>query len=239
VLSSALFQRSSIPRTASVYALNINVLRAFKLLNAIFELRTVAAADIRRLDYTVRLHGQWLTNEDAAMTFRSSPTTFTSAAAVFAALMCMPTAASAWDDHDSNNTTRTKQVQQDVPWSDHSVCTDDDVQGTGHEVFTEEMTTSGNGKTTKYKTSDSLNGSGVGTPSLAQYKLQDFTQNEMITTAKNFTQTRDERKHLIRTSWGYLPSNKHDDEFLHEYSRMTVTNGEPTFSVDKTRVECK
>jgi len=56
-LSSALFQRSSIPRTASVYALNISVLRAFKLLNGIFELRTVAAGDIRRHGYTVRLHG--------------------------------------------------------------------------------------------------------------------------------------------------------------------------------------
>jgi len=227
------------PRTASVYALKINVLRAFKLLKAIFELRTAAAGDIRRFDYTVRLHGHDLTDEDAAMTFRSSPTTITSAAAVFAALMCMPTAASAWDDNDSNNTTRTKQVQQDVPWNDHSVCTDDEVTGTGREVFTEEMTTSGNGKTTRYRTTDSLNGTGIGAPSGARYQLQDLTKNETITTARTFTQIRDQRKHLIRTSWGYLPSNKHDDEFLHEYSRMTVKDGEPTFTVDKTSVECK
>lgn len=238
-LPSVPFQRSSIPSTASVYALNINALRAFKLLKAIFELRTAAAGDTRRLGYTVRLHGHRLTDEDAAMTFRSSPTTLTSAAAMFAALMCMPTAASAWDDHDNNNTTRTKQVNQDVVWNDASVCTGDYVEGTGREVITVETTTSSNGKTMRFRSTHSLNGTGVGAPSGARYQLQDLAKDETITTARTFTETRDERKHLIRTSWGYLPSNKHDDEFLHQYSRMTVKDGEPTFSVDKTTVECK
>jgi hypothetical protein len=151
----------------------------------------------------------------------------------------MPTAASAWDDHDNNNPTRTKQVTNDFPINDDSQCTGDHVTGTGRDVFTEETTTSG--KQTRTRTSDSLNGTGTGSPSTAQYKLSDFTKTEHITPAKNWTDIRDEVKHLIRTSRGVLPKDeKHDDEFYHQYTRTTVSNGgDPEVSVERTRLQCK
>jgi hypothetical protein len=154
------------------------------------------------------------------------------AAAVFAALMSMPTVAHAQD------VTRTKQVTQDVPFHDTSICTNDEVDGFAHVVFTEETTTSTG--TTRFRTSNHENGKGTGTPSSAQYQLQDVTQQETITTtANNFTDTREERKHLIRTTAGTLPANLKDDEFIRQFIRTTVTNGEPSVTVEKTRIECK
>jgi len=158
------------------------------------------------------------------------------AAAVFAALMSMPTVARAWDDRDPNNVTRTKQVQQDVFFDEISSCTKDDVTGTAHEVFTEETTTST--KMTRFRTSDNENGKGQGKPSLAQYQFSEFSQHETITTAKNFTDVMDMRRHLIRTSGGSF-SQKNDDEFIREFTRTTVRNGEPSVTVEKTQMECK
>ncbi len=171
------------------------------------------------------------------MTDRSSIPSFMAAAAVFAALMSMPTVARAWDDRDPNNVTKTKQVTQNVPFHDHSICTNDNVDGFADVVFTEETTTST--RMTRFRTSNNENGKGTGTPSSAEYKLQDFAQQETITTAKNFTTSFEERKHLIRTTGGRLPANLKDDEFLREFSRMTVTNGEPSVTVAKTQIECK
>jgi len=171
------------------------------------------------------------------MTDRSSLPSFMAAAAVFAALMSMPTVARAWDDRDPNNVTRTKQVQQDVFFDEFSSCTQENVTGTAHAVFTEETTTST--KMTKFKTSNNENGKGQGSLSFAQYQFSEFSQHEQITTAKNFTDTLEERRHLIRTGRGQLPANLKDDEFIREFSKMTVTNGEPSVTVEKTRIECK
>jgi hypothetical protein len=166
------------------------------------------------------------------MTDRSSLPSFMAAAVVFAAFMSMPTVA-----HAQDNVTKTKQVTQDVFFQDDSICTGDHVEGSAHQVFTEETTTSPT--RTKFKTSNNENGKGTGTPSFAQYQFQDFASHEVITTAKNMTDILEERKHLIRTSGGQLPANLKDDEFLRQFTKTTVTNNEPTVTVEKTQMECK
>jgi hypothetical protein len=132
--------------------------------------------------------------------------------------------------------TRTKQITQDKPFHDASVCTGENIDGFAHAVFTEETTTSGT--MTKFRTSNNENGKGTGASSGAQYQFQDFAQQQTITTARNFTDLRQETKHLIRTSRGLLPENLKDDEFLRQFIRMVVTNGEPNVTIDQTRIEC-
>ena len=169
------------------------------------------------------------------MTDRSSLPSFMAAAAVFAALMSMPTVA-----HAQDTVTKTKQVTQDFQFTDFSMCTEEFIDGFAHVVFTLETTTSTSTRKTRFRTSNNENGKGTGATSGAQYQFSEFSQHQTIsTTAKDFTDLFQEIKHLIRTSRGSLPANLKDDEFLRQFTRMTVTNGEPTVTVEKTRMECK
>jgi len=148
----------------------------------------------------------------------------------------MPTALHAWDDYD-NSPSRTKTVTTDSVIDDDDACTMEHIVGTGRDVMTTETSTSG--KRTRTRTTDSLNGTATGT-STAQYKYQDFTKTEHITTAQNWTDIRDEVKHIFRTSRGLsLVDERHDDENFHQYTRTTVSNGgDPEVSVERSKLQC-
>ena len=139
----------------------------------------------------------------------------------------------------NNEVTKTKQYDRDYPINEHSECTGDDISGTGRATFVEEYST------TMHKTTFHENCSNcVGTPSVAQYQVNGTTQTQTKTTARNYTDRFDMRLHLLRKdNTGSFPPGtvtaKNDDEFLREYIKTTVKDGEPATTVEKHQLDCK
>jgi hypothetical protein len=174
------------------------------------------------------------------MTYRTSPPGFIAAVALLAivASTSVKAAESGSGDHDDGSVTKTTQSEQDVVFNEHSVCTNDDVTGTAHAVFTEQTTTSGN--KTRHRTTNSEKGKGTGAPSTAEYSFQDLSQQEQITTARTWTDVSERRMHLNRVAGPYPAgtTRKNDDMFLHQFVRTTMKDGTVKSSVDKTHVKC-